>query len=162
METHTEQLNVQTESIGELKLIGLPVNVAFEGEKSAIGRTKALFHQRRHEIKHQINEDRYVCPWFSNDVMFTYLYCMEVSSLEFIPDGMIGITLPASPYASVYYDGPKPFNPDPYGALYDYLQQNGLTHRNGGMNLEIYWFDRECTDDRVILQICEPVEQAES
>lgn len=57
-------LPVKVAAMAELKLVGLPVNVAFKGgDFSKIGATKAEFMRRKGEIKHVVQPDRYVSPW---------------------------------------------------------------------------------------------------
>jgi predicted transcriptional regulator YdeE len=142
---------VQLIQLGEKKMVGLSVVVAFkDGDFSQIGQTKERFLARKSEIEHIINSDTYWAPWYSCEVMFTYFYCMEVSELTNIPAGMMGFTIPEAAYAYVHYEGPHPMGPDPYGLLAAYRQTNNLTHKERGMVLEKYRFDNECIPDRHI------------
>lgn len=49
---------VTTVELGEMKMVGFPVNVAFKGgDFSQIGKIKQRFMERKGEIQHVINPD---------------------------------------------------------------------------------------------------------
>ncbi|WP_274364134.1 GyrI-like domain-containing protein [Paenibacillus thermotolerans] len=150
---------VTTVKLGELKMVGFPVNVAFkDGDFSQIGKTKQRFLERKGEIKHVVNPDEYWAPWYNCEVMFTYFYCLQVSELSDIPEGMMGFTIPESLYAAVKYEGPHPWEPDPYGLLAAYRQDNNVANREEGMIIEKFEFAKDCLPNREIsIEIFTPV-----
>lgn len=136
---------VKTVKLNEMKMVGFPVNVAFkDGDFSQIGKTKQRFMERKGEIKHVVNPDVYWAPWYNCEVMFTYFYCLEVSVFSEIPEGMMGFTIPETLYATVKYEGPHPWNPDPYGLLASYRQENGIANKENSMIIEKYEFAKDC------------------
>ncbi|MBD3922075.1 hypothetical protein H8B09_25155 [Paenibacillus sp. PR3] len=66
-----------------------------------VGEAKQLFEEKRNEIQSAVNPYEYKGLHFANEVIFTYIYYMEVSALGAIPDGMIGLTVPSSLNADV-------------------------------------------------------------
>jgi hypothetical protein len=151
---------VTTIRLGEMKMVGFPVNVAFKGgDFSQIGKTKERFMERRGEIKHVINPKVYWAPWYKCEVMFTYFYCLQVSDLSDIPEGMMGFTIPESLYATVKYEGSHPMDPDPYGLLALHRQENGIAHKENGMILEKFEFARDCVEGKeFIVEIFGPIQ----
>jgi len=119
--------------------VGVPVTVAFQKQDpDRIKEANRLFIEKKHEIQGIVNEREYVCPHFANDVLFTYIYCMEVSEISHIPEGMIGFSLPAQRYAKV-----RSADGDPYALIKNYLETNGLENNTRTLALEIFEFGEE-------------------
>ncbi|WP_051251376.1 GyrI-like domain-containing protein [Paenibacillus harenae] len=136
---------VEILTLGEMKFVGFPVNVSFkDGDFSKIGRTKQLFMERKSEIRHAVDPETYWAPWYNCEVMFTYFYCLQVSGLADIPEGMMGFAIPESRYAAVRYEGPHPWEPSPYALLAEFREANRISAKENGMVLEKYRFDDDC------------------
>ncbi|MGM0882331.1 MAG: GyrI-like domain-containing protein [Bacillota bacterium] len=150
---------VEIIKLSEMKMVGFPVNVSFkDGDFSKIGKTKQLFMERKDEIQHAVDPDTYWAPWYNCEVMFTYFYCLEVSELSDIPEGMMGFTIPESTYAAVYYEGPHPWDPDPYALLAQFREANQIAVKENGMVLEKYRFDNDCKpEEHIALGVLGPV-----
>lgn len=131
-------------SLGGMKFIGIPVVVSFkDGDFGRIEQMKQLFLDRKDEIQGIVDPDILWAPWYANDIMFTYFHAVQVESLDDLPEGMHGFTIPAGEYATVHYEGPTPWDPDPYGLLHEYRQREGLEADSRQMVLEKYRFDRQ-------------------
>lgn len=128
---------VEIAETGELHMVGIPVTALFQhqGPNPAIEAAKQQFLARKHEIAGQLHPDRYVCPHFASEVMFTYWFCMEVEELRDIPDGMLGFTIPAHRYVK------GRSAQDPYELLHGYLREHGLRNHPKALAMEIYRFD---------------------
>ncbi|WP_199615446.1 GyrI-like domain-containing protein [Paenibacillus alkalitolerans] len=85
---------VQIASLERKNFVGVAVTSSFQNVKG-IREANRLFMDRRNEIQCMVNDSEYVCLHFSNEVAFTYIYCMQVSELDAIPNGMIGFTVPS-------------------------------------------------------------------
>lgn len=144
----------------EMKFIGLPVVVSFkDGDYESIGRTKKRFMERKGEIDGIVDPDIMWAPWYANDIMFTYFYAVQVTDLANVPEGMVGFTQPAGEYAAVRYDGPMPWNPDPYDLLHRFRQREGLTENSRLMVLEQYRFDLEAEPNgQISIQVFGPIQ----
>ncbi|WP_158606453.1 GyrI-like domain-containing protein [Paenibacillus ginsengarvi] len=152
-----KKLEVSVVELTELLLIGMAVTVPFRhGDYSQIGRCKEEFRRRQGDIPNVIDHEAYYSPWYSCEVMFTYMFCLRVSSLEHIPEGMIGFSIPARHYVHVDYDGVSPFDPDPYGALRLFREKRGLKADKEAMVVEKFPFAGEDREGRVTVGIYAP------
>jgi effector-binding domain-containing protein len=144
----------------EMKMVGFSVSVSFkDGDFSKIWKTKQLFMKRKDEIQHVVNPETYWAPRNNCEVIFTYFFCLQVSKLTDIPEGMIGFTIPETTYATVYYNGTHPWNPDPYDLLALFRQANNFTTKENGMVLEKYRFEKDCTPmERITLDVFGPIQ----
>lgn len=129
--------HVQIVRLEEKKFVGVAVTSPFQ-KVTGIGETRQLFMEKKSGIQRILKVDEYVCLHFSNEVVFTYIYCMEVSELKTIPDGMIGFTVPSSPYAKV-----RSKDTDPYELIHTYLRENGLESNLNLFALEVFRFGDE-------------------
>jgi len=152
-------LEVKVVDLPEMLMIGLPVNVAFKhGDFGKIGRNKEEFDRRIIEIPHAVNREEYYAPWFNCEVMFTYFYCLQVSSLEHVPEGMMGFSIPARRYLRTEYEGPHPMGFDPYEALKIYREKHGINPNKEAMILEKYRFADDGRQGKIALTVFGPVE----
>ncbi|GGG64647.1 GyrI-like domain-containing protein [Paenibacillus radicis (ex Gao et al. 2016)] len=119
--------------------IGVPVTNVFKRfDQGIINEANQLFLERKSEIKGIVNEQQYVCPHFANEVLFTYIYCMEVASIEDVPKGMIGFTVDSQSYATV-----RSADQDPYVLIKAFLKENHLDHNPVALALEVFRFGEE-------------------
>lgn len=126
---------IKTVHLEEKKFVGFPVTSSFSfHDPNRIEEAKRQFLERKNEIRDVVNPEEYVCPHFASEVLFTYFYCMEVSALEDIPEGMIGFTIPARNYVTTRA------NADPYEVLHAYIKDNGIDHHPRALALEVYQF----------------------
>jgi predicted transcriptional regulator YdeE len=131
--------HVQIISLEEKKFVGIAVTSSFQ-KVTGVGEASQFFMSRKNGIQSMVSVDEYVCLHFSNDVVFTYIYCMEVSELEAVPVGMIGFTVPSSRYAKVRTE-----DEDPYGMINTYLTENGLESNPKLFAFEVFRFGEEET-----------------
>jgi len=159
MSNNPKEISIDRLELPEILFIGLPVNVSFKhGDFNKIGQLKEIFMQRRSEIPNIADLEHFYAPWYNCEVMFTYFFCMQVSSLEHIPDGMMGFAVPANSYLRAQYDGEYPFNPDPYEELQRYREVHGLKHHKSAMVIEKYAFADGGLDRRLIVDVYGPIE----
>lgn len=129
-----EIVNLQSKNF-----IGIPVTNVFKRfDAEKMKEANQLFLERRNEIKGSINELEYVCPHFANDILFTYIYCMEVEAINDVPKGMIGFNVPSQRYIKI-----KSPDQDPYALSHEYLKVNGLENNTRSLALEVFQFGEE-------------------
>ncbi|MBD0382283.1 GyrI-like domain-containing protein [Paenibacillus sedimenti] len=134
--TILHEAKVELLALPQIHMIGIPVTCTFEGDnKRIIEETKKRLLARLPEISNALHPERYVCPHFAAETMFTYIISLEVSDLSHIPEGMMGYTLPAYSYAKTRCSG------DPYEAIHTYLQQQGLHSKAKALAFEVYHVD---------------------
>ncbi len=83
---------------------------------------------------------------------------MQVSSLEQIPEGMIGFAVPAHTYLRAQYDGLYPFDPDPYAEMQRYREMHDLRNNQSAMVIEKYAYSNDGMDGRIIVDVYGPLE----
>ncbi|GAE06779.1 hypothetical protein JCM10914_2955 [Paenibacillus sp. JCM 10914] len=133
----TNQIEIVT--LEAKHFIGVPVTNVFQRiDPERIKEANQIFLTRRNEIKGIINEQEYVCPHFANDILFTYIYCMEVAEIKDIPNGMIGFQVPSQQYVKV-----RSTDHDPYAFSKEYLKENGLENNTRSLALEVFKFGEE-------------------
>lgn len=137
MSASTSNAPVQMVRLDEKKFVGFAVTSSFHDMKG-IGEANRLFMERKHEIAGTVDSEHYVCPHFANEVLFTYMYCMEVSELNEIPEGMIGFTVPAGRYARA-----RSKVADPYALIHAHLSENGLETNPNLVAFEVFAFGEE-------------------
>jgi len=143
----TTQIEIVT--LGSKYFIGVPVtNVFNRFDSDRMKEANQLFHERKNEITGIINEQEYVCPHFANDILFTYIYCMEVSEIGEVPKGMIGFQVPSQRYVRVISS-----DQDPYAISQEYLKENGLKNNSKSLALEVFKFGEEQHFNNAVIYI---------
>lgn len=99
---------IEVVQLGERKYIGIAATSPLKNVKG-IGEAHQLFMERKVEIQGMVDENTYVCVHFANEVLFTYIYCMEVNELQPVPEGMIGFEVPRNQYVKVQSNGEEPY-----------------------------------------------------
>lgn len=122
---------------GNRKYIGTAVTSPLNNVQG-VGEARRLFMERRGEIQNQVDEHAYVCVHFANEVLFTYIYCMEVTELQRIPAGMIGFEVPGGPYVRVHSNGEEP-----YGLIQKYMREKGMQQNTKTVSFERFQFGQE-------------------
>jgi predicted transcriptional regulator YdeE len=130
-------IHVELVKLEEKNFVGVAVTSSFQNV-TGIGEASKFFMERKSRIQSVVNEDEYVCLHFSNDVVFTYIYCIEVLELKSIPDGMIGFNVPSSRYAKV-----RTKDEDPYGLINTYLKEKVLESNPKLFAFEVFRFGEE-------------------
>lgn len=132
-------IQIEVVSLEEKYFIGVPVTNGFQKfDSERMKEANQLFLERRNEIKGIINEQQYVCPHFANDILFTYIYCMEVEGIDEVPSGMIGFYVPGQRYLKI-----RTSVQDPYAISHEYLKENGLRNNTRSLALEVFKFGEE-------------------
>ena len=140
--------NVELVLVAEKKLVGIPVTSVFANHNpQRIEEVKSQFLNRRTEIKNVINPEQYLCPSYSSESLFTYLFCLEVFEFDEIPTGMIGFTVPEHKYGKIRTTG------DPYESIHQYFRSQGIENNSKAMALEIYQFAKPQWPDNVDVYI---------
>ncbi|MCR8843888.1 GyrI-like domain-containing protein [Paenibacillus sp. SC116] len=136
----------------ELKLVGIsysgPVKECFPDESIKL---HERFWKRRDEIASATHTDFIFSPYYGNDQFMTYWGCLQVDTLEGVPDGMVGLRLPSQLYAVV--EGKKETISDAYKALYRWIRQKHLDREWGASCIELFHVDDRNHPEKVELWI---------
>ena len=130
---------IEIVTLEEKHFVGVPVTNVFQRfVPESIQEANQAFLARKREIKGILNQHEYVCPHFANDVLFTYIYCMEVTRIEDVPKGMIGFSVPSQRYAKV-----RSIDQDPYAIIKTFLKENSVENNPRSLALEVFRFGEE-------------------
>lgn len=136
-EKQLEQAEIVT--LEEKHYVGVAVTNAFmRVNPKSIQEVNDLFLSRIKEIPNVINSGSYVCSHFANDFLFTYIYSMEVSRIDEVPEGMIGFSVPSQRYAKV-----RSTEQDPYALIKATLEVMSLINNTRSLALEVFRFGEE-------------------
>jgi predicted transcriptional regulator YdeE len=139
--------HLEVVQLAERKFVGIPATSSLH-KVTGIGEAHKAFMQRRGEIRDIVNEDRYVCVHFANEVLFTYIYSMEVTDLRTIPEGMIGFAVPSHHYVQINTNGEEP-----YGLIKTYVKENDLKISTDSVSFEIFKFGEEESKYHACIQV---------
>lgn len=128
---------VQIVRLEEKQFVGVPVTSPFDNVMG-IGEANRFFMEKILEIDGIVTPEQYMCLHFSNQVLFTYIYCAEVSEGHAVPDGMIRFTVPSSRYAKA-----RSKDKDPYGIINTYLREHGMERNPELFAFEIFQFGED-------------------
>lgn len=130
---------IEIVTLEEKHFVGVPMTNVFQRfDPESIKEANRVFLARKSEIRGVLNQYEYVCPHFANDVLFTYIYCMEVAGIEEVPKGMIGFSVPSQQYAKV-----RSIDQDPYVLIKSYLKEKNLDNNPRSLALEVFRFGEE-------------------
>ncbi|NIK68721.1 effector binding domain-containing protein [Paenibacillus sp. BK033] len=137
--TNKQLEQVEIVTLEEKHFVGVAVTNAFKRvNPKSIREVNDLFLSRIKEIPNVINADCYVCPHFANDFLFTYIYSMEVSRYDEVPEGMIGFSVPRQSYAKV-----RSTEQDPYALIKAALEAMNRKNNTRSLALEVFRFGEE-------------------
>lgn len=157
----------------EFKVIGIEVRTTNAGGKGAgdcaslWGRFFAenLLDKIPNKLNPSVNFGLYVDYDKDFNVFedcYTYIVGTEVSSLENIPEGMVGRVVPASKYAVVTTEGPFP---EKIGEAWQYIWQTTTWgtgfKRAFTADMEVYDTARYMSPEKPEMDICISIEKAE-
>jgi predicted transcriptional regulator YdeE/catechol 2,3-dioxygenase-like lactoylglutathione lyase family enzyme len=125
---------VEIVRVEEKCYVGVPVTSSFQNVVG-IGEARQIFMEKKNEIQSIVNKDQYACLHFANNVLFTYVYCMEVSTIDKVPQGMIGFAVPGNRYAKA-----RTKYKEPYGFINTYLSDNQMEKDSSSLAIEIFKF----------------------
>lgn len=113
-------------------------------EKLTVKNMEEEFRTRAAEISNRVGTETYLVQVYPNEpftheTRYKVIIGVKVEVLEKIPQGMIGHTLPAGPYAKVTHHGPESELYKTYDYINTWIPKSG--RRNGGHDFEI-WDER--------------------
>jgi AraC family transcriptional regulator len=121
----------------ELKVVGLSWN----GSYSQIKKIPGLFAElqmRFDEICYQAEEPIMIAPFHSRETELTYYVTIPVEKIEFIPEGMVGFTIPAKSYVTATHLGTPSEIDDTYSKMYAWMNEYGYEKDDRALSLEVY------------------------
>ena len=101
---------------------------------------KKLYHQST-KIKNKIDNRFFEISLEKKDEIYTEILCAEVSEIESIPEGMIGMTIPAQSYVNNKHYGSHNKIVDSFREMYSWAKENGYS--TGHFKIDYGYFQKE-------------------
>jgi AraC family transcriptional regulator len=130
-------LYVQVIEKKEMKVVGIPWN----GSYSQINKIPGLFAElqmRLDEVLDQTDEPVMIAPFHSRETELTYYVTTPVEKITFVPDGMVGFTIPAKNYVYATHNGTPGEIDHTYSKIYSWMKEYGYEKDHHALSLEVY------------------------
>lgn len=141
----------------EYELIGQSITANFpESFPDAAMKVQMDFEKRIDEIKNCKNKHVLLSPYMCNDIVATYFACVEVDSLSEIPEGMIGLNIPATEYAKISCSNKT--IAQGYSRLIAWMSENGYKQKwyDKSFPIEIFYLDEGAEEE--VVEILLPIQ----
>ncbi|OZB95026.1 GyrI-like domain-containing protein [Paenibacillus sp. XY044] len=138
----------------EFAFIGQCTTANFpEGFPEAAVKVQREFYPRIPEIKEAKDTRVISSPYMCNGIVATYFACLEVSSLIYVPDGMIGFKLPIQDYAKISCTN-KTIG-EAYDIVFRWMNEQGYRQKflDQSCPVEVYYLDEEAEEEQVEILI---------
>jgi len=126
----------------EYQFIGQSITANFPSSfPEAAIQVQGEFRSRISEISGTVNPDTLYSPYMCNGVVATYFACSEVSSIDEIPEGMIGFKLPTTKYAKISCSNRT--IGEGYSRIFQWIGENGYKQRSSSdsSSIEIFYIE---------------------
>lgn len=124
-----------------LQVIGMQVVAKRDYLYTEIPHAWNMFFKRIYEIRDKIDNKFMDISVRKDGDLYTQLVCVEVSTLSFIPTGMIGIKFPARKYISHQHKGTFVGISETYSTMYHWAEEND--YGTGDFKIDYGYFDNE-------------------
>ena len=155
-------MEIKVESKRAFKGIGVKWYGTYEqAAKGEIRTAQQEFKNRIGEITNKVGTDTIIGLSYHNDAnSFTYYLVVEAENLDFIPEGMEGISVPAHTFVTASYEGEQVH--EAYSQLHSWIEQSGyILNQNGLHYLEEYPVNYNPLTDSPRLKIHIPAKEKE-
>ncbi len=136
-------MHISTVTLPEMKLAGLPFAGPFSSLGTEMPKLWAEFLERERELADNTEGLRYGVGLQERDGVHIECIAAEVSDLNALPPGMVGVRLPARRYAVLTHRGPMSGVQATYLTGFAALEQLGMRQDEDSPRLERY--DRRYT-----------------
>lgn len=130
-------LNIDVIKKREMKVVG----IAWNGSYSQIKKIPGMFAElqmRYDEILYQTDEPILIAPFHSRETELTYYVTIPVEKIEFIPEDMVGFTIPARNYVTATHVGTPGEIDQTYSKIYTWMKEYGFEKDLRTLSLEVY------------------------
>lgn len=111
------------------------------------------FENRRDEVRNAVNRDVIYSPYLANSLVATYFACLEVKECNYIPKGMMALTIPLTTYAKISCSN-KTIDKG-YEKIFSWVKDNGYRQESleKAFPIEVFYFKDNVEDEIVELYI---------
>jgi AraC family transcriptional regulator len=121
----------------EMKVVGIPWN----GPYSQMDQIPFLFarmKKRSNEVLDQKNHNIFIAPFHGRETELTYYVTVPVEEITYIPEGMIGFTIPEKNYVFCIHNGKAAEIEDTYRRIEAWMEEYGYEQDHQALSLEVY------------------------
>ena len=130
-------MNIQVLEKEEMKVVG----ISWSGTYSQMDSIPELFDamkERIDEVPNQTNTSILIAPFHSRETEFTYYVTTPVETLENVPEGMVGFTIPRKNYVCTTHKGTLEEVENTYRQTLLWMQEYGYDLDAHALSLEVF------------------------
>lgn len=130
-------LDIQVLEKEEMKVVG----ISWSGTYSQLNTIPELFDvmkERIDEVPNQTNTSILIAPFHSRETELTYYVTTPVETLENVPEGMVGFTIPRKNYVCTSHKGSLDEIAQTYQQTLVWMQEYGYDLDDHALSLEVF------------------------
>ena len=116
-------------------VIGIPVKAQWDDLWIDMPAAWRSLWERRDLIRHRVGDRAMDVSLEKRDGVYHQLAGVEVSRIDSVPQGMLGVEIPAQRYIHLRHEGPLPDIALSFGMIYKWAKENG--HATDAFKLDI-------------------------
>jgi predicted transcriptional regulator YdeE len=117
------------------------VGISWNGTYSQMEQLPFLFEtmkQRYDEVLYQENQNIIIAPFHGRETELTYYVTVPVKEINFVPEGMVGITIPEKNYVFCTHKGTAAEIEHTYRRIHAWMVDYGYEQDHRALSLEVY------------------------
>lgn len=121
----------------EMKVVG----IAWNGTYSQMEQLPFLFETmklRYDEVLFQKNQNIFIAPFHGREAELTYYVTVPVEEINFVPEGMVGFTIPEKNYVFCTHKGTAAEIEHTYRRIEAWMEDYGYEQDYQALSLEVY------------------------
>jgi predicted transcriptional regulator YdeE len=149
-------MEIQVLEKEEIKVVG----ISWNGTYSQLSMFPELFDvmkERMDEVPNQTNDSILIAPFHTRETELTYYVTTPVETLENVPDGMVGFTIPRKNYVCSSHQGSLEEVENTYQQMLVWMQEYGYDLDDHALSLEIIKQQGQNDDGSIQFDLCLPV-----
>lgn len=103
---------------GSFKVVGIQVKADWQGLHKDMPAAWQIFKQRVEEIPNRVNSKMIDVSLNYEAGIYTQLICVEVASIDGLPEGMVAAEIPAENYIHYHHEGSLRQIAESFGKMY--------------------------------------------
>lgn len=121
----------------EIKVVG----IAWNGSYSQLDQIPHLFSQmneRVDEVLYHKNHHIFIAPFHGRETELTYYVTVPVEEINYVPEGMLGFTIPEKNYVFCTHSGNAAEIENTYRQILEWMEEYGYEQDHQALCLEVY------------------------
>lgn len=140
----------------EIKVVGISWNGTYS-QLNTIPELIDVMKNRMGEVPNQTNESIFIAPFHSRETELTCYVTTPVETLENVPEGMVGFTIPRKNYVCTSHKGSLEEIENTYQQMLEWMQEYGYDLDDNALSLEIFQLSHNDIDSSNLCELYLPV-----